>query len=102
VTTRQDQRVPGQDAADRGQQDPLSGLKPGTWDLATEHRELVAQHEDLQVLGGIAAGEQHSSWMARHATTYASFDSTGCPPKGDRGLTVPSQSPARPGSSQAL
>jgi hypothetical protein len=29
------------------------------WDLATEHRELVAQHEDLQVLGGIAAGEQH-------------------------------------------
>jgi hypothetical protein len=29
------------------------------WELATEHRELVAQHEDLQVLGGIAAGQQY-------------------------------------------
>ena len=28
------------------------------WDLAAGHRELVAQHEDLQVRGGIATGEQ--------------------------------------------
>jgi hypothetical protein len=29
------------------------------WDLATEHRELVTQHQDLQVLDSIAAGQQH-------------------------------------------
>jgi hypothetical protein len=68
---------PGQDAADRSQQRPVSGLKPGMWDLATEHRELVAQHEDLQVLGGIAAASNTGSRMERHAATYASFDSTG-------------------------
>jgi hypothetical protein len=26
--------------------------------LATKHGELVAEHQDLQVLGGIAAGQQ--------------------------------------------
>jgi hypothetical protein len=34
-------------------------LELGSGDLAAEDRELVAQHEDLQVLGGVAAGEQH-------------------------------------------
>jgi hypothetical protein len=33
-------------------------LELGTWDVAAEHGELVAQDEDLQVLGGVAAGEQ--------------------------------------------
>jgi hypothetical protein len=27
--------------------------------VAAQHRELVAQHQDLQVVGGVAAGEQH-------------------------------------------
>jgi hypothetical protein len=27
------------------------------WDLATQHAKLVAQHQDLQVLGGVASGE---------------------------------------------
>jgi hypothetical protein len=35
----------------------VGGLEPGTWELAAEHAKLVAQHEDLQVLGGVAAGE---------------------------------------------
>jgi len=50
---------PGQDAADRGKQRPVGQLQLGSWNLAAEHRELVAQDEDLQVLGGVAAGEQH-------------------------------------------
>jgi len=50
---------PGQHAADRGQQGAVCGLKPGTWDLPVQHRELVAEDEELQVLGGVAAGEQH-------------------------------------------
>jgi len=45
-------------AADRGQQGPVGALEPGSWGLAAEHGELVAQDEDLQVLGGVAAGEQ--------------------------------------------
>jgi hypothetical protein len=27
-------------------------------DLAAQHAKLVAQHQDLEVLGGVAAGEQ--------------------------------------------
>jgi hypothetical protein len=29
------------------------------WDLTAQHRELVAEHQDLQVLGGLAAGQQY-------------------------------------------
>jgi hypothetical protein len=28
------------------------------WGLAAQDRELVAQHQDLQILGGVAAGQQ--------------------------------------------
>jgi hypothetical protein len=58
---------PGQDAADRGEQGPVGGLQPGSWDLAAEHGELVAQDEELQVLGGVAAASRASSWMERHS-----------------------------------
>jgi hypothetical protein len=47
------------EAADRSEQGPVIGLQPGTWDVATQDRELVAEDQDLQVLGGITAGEQH-------------------------------------------
>ena len=49
----------GQDTADRGKQGAVGGLEPGAWGLAAEHGELVAEHQDLQVLGGLAAGQQH-------------------------------------------
>jgi hypothetical protein len=45
--------------ADRGQQRPVSGLQPGTCGLATQHGRVVAEHQDLEVLGSIAAGQQH-------------------------------------------
>jgi hypothetical protein len=48
----------GEHAADRREQGSVGGLEPGTWDLAAQHGELVAQDKDLQVLGGVAAGEQ--------------------------------------------
>src|SRR4029450_1516564 len=38
-----------QRAADRSQQGPIGGLQPGTWSLAAEHGELVAQDKDLKV-----------------------------------------------------
>jgi hypothetical protein len=49
----------GHDAADGGEQRAVGGLQAGTRGLATQDGELVAQDEDLQVLGGIAAGQQH-------------------------------------------
>ena len=33
-------------------------MERGTLDVAAEHGELVTQDEDLQVLGGVPAGEQ--------------------------------------------
>jgi hypothetical protein len=49
---------PGQDAADREQR-PVGGLEPWSWGLAAQDGELVAEHQDLKVFGGVAAGEQH-------------------------------------------
>jgi hypothetical protein len=50
---------PGQDTADRCEQGTVGGLEPETRDLVTQHAELVAQDEDLEILGGVAASEQH-------------------------------------------
>ena len=49
---------PGQDAADRSEQRPVGRFEPGACDLAAEHGELVTQHQNLQVLGAIASGQQ--------------------------------------------
>jgi hypothetical protein len=35
-----------------------AGVELGAWSLVAEHGELMAQDEDLEVLGGIAAGEE--------------------------------------------
>ena len=48
----------GQRAADGGEQGSVGGLQPGSWELAAEDGELVAQDEDLQVFGRVAAAEQ--------------------------------------------
>jgi hypothetical protein len=45
-------------AAERGEQGAVGGFEPGSWRLAAEHGQLVAEHQDLQVLGGITAGQQ--------------------------------------------
>jgi hypothetical protein len=49
----------GQRAADGGEQGAVGRLEPRPWNLAAEHGELVAEDEELQVLGGVAAGQQH-------------------------------------------
>ena len=48
----------GQHAADRSQQGTVGGLEPGPRDLAAQDAELVAQHQEFQVLGGVAAGQE--------------------------------------------
>jgi hypothetical protein len=47
-----------QHATDGGEQGPVGRFQPETWELATQHGELVAQDEDLQILGSSAAAEQ--------------------------------------------
>jgi len=49
----------GQDAADGGKQGTVGGLELGASGLAAKHGELVAEHHDLEVLGGLAVGQQH-------------------------------------------
>jgi len=66
---------PWQHPADRGQQHAIGGLQLGRWGPAAEDHELVAQHQDLHVLGGVTAGEQHERWMDRHSVRSASVDS---------------------------
>jgi hypothetical protein len=47
---------PRQHAANGSQQGPIGRLEPWSRNLAAQHGELVAQHQDLQILGRVAAG----------------------------------------------
>jgi hypothetical protein len=54
--------VPGtarQHPAERRQEQPVVGLDPGPTYLAAKNRQLVAEHEDLELLGSITAAEEH-------------------------------------------
>ena len=48
----------GQQPGQRGQDRPVSPRQPRCLDLALEHGDLMAQDEDLGVLGTVGAGEQ--------------------------------------------
>jgi hypothetical protein len=47
-------------------QEPGQGCEDGTvwpggtrpWDLSAQHRDLVSQHQNLGIVGGLSAGEQ--------------------------------------------
>jgi hypothetical protein len=45
--------VSGKESCQRGQDRPIGPGRSGSGDLAAENRELMAQHEDLYVLGGL-------------------------------------------------
>jgi hypothetical protein len=52
-------KVPaGQQPGQRGQDRPIGRGQPRSPDLAPEHGDLLAQQEDLGVLGLVRAGEQ--------------------------------------------
>jgi len=46
-----------QDAADGSEQGPVGGFELDSWSVAAEDRELVAQDQDLEILGSVATGE---------------------------------------------
>ena len=42
---------PWEQPAQRREQRPVGGLQAGPWMLAVQHHKLVAQHQDLDLLG---------------------------------------------------
>ncbi len=58
LTRKHDQRALGSTRLTAASRARPGRFQPGTWGLATEHGELVAQDQEFQVLGSIAAGEQ--------------------------------------------
>jgi hypothetical protein len=48
----------GQQPSQRGQERPVGPRQPRGLDLALEHGHLMAQDQDLRVLGALGAGEQ--------------------------------------------
>src|SRR5207253_2818399 len=50
---------------ERGEDDAVVGFETRTRDLALQHRELMAQHEDLDILGTIASTAQHEQFEVR-------------------------------------
>src|SRR6266571_5041251 len=60
----------GQHAADRGEQGSVGGLELETLDLAAEDVELVTQDQELQVLGGVTAGERLDGAVQREGGEF--------------------------------
>ena len=50
--------VAWENAADGGEQSAVGGFQLGPGGLPSEDDELMAQHQDLQVLGGVTSSEQ--------------------------------------------
>jgi len=44
--------------AKRGEHSAVGGLELGACYLPAQHGQLLAEHQDLQVLAGVAAGQQ--------------------------------------------
>jgi hypothetical protein len=51
-------QVPGQQPGERGDHGAVSPVRLRAGNLAAQDRDLVPQHQDLNILGGVAAGEQ--------------------------------------------
>ena len=92
---KQDQRDLGSTRLTAESSARSAGLELGAWDLAVQYGEFVAEHQDLEVFGGIAASGSTSSWTERDTARYASFDSTPDDLRRvDRAISVPSCGPA--------
>ena len=59
VTSSPRRRGPGSSRAEGGDQGAVGPAHPRAWRAPSEHGELVAQDQDLDVLGGVGSGAQH-------------------------------------------
>jgi hypothetical protein len=89
----------GQHAADRGERRPVGGFQPGAGDPAAQHRELVAQNQDLQVLGSITAGEQDEQLDGPVQREVRECREHRTASEVDGGRTLPGRASMRTGSS---
>jgi len=64
-------QVPGQQSCQRSEHTAIGPVRLRAGDLAPEYRDLMPQHQDLQVFRGIAAGEQRKPRKrAGHGEAY--------------------------------
>ena len=59
MTKNARQRSRGRSWLRAGQQHPVVRLKNRPLHASTQYRQLMAQHDDLQLFGALATGEQH-------------------------------------------
>jgi hypothetical protein len=52
-------QAPGQQPRQGGKHGTIRPVRPRASDLATQHRNLMPEHQDLSVLRGITARQQH-------------------------------------------
>jgi hypothetical protein len=57
-TNKHDQRERGRTRLTAASSARSAGVQPSWWELAAQDGELVAEHQDLKVLGGVTAGHQ--------------------------------------------
>jgi len=51
--------MPRQQPGQRGENGAVSPVRPRPGDLTPQHRDLMAEDQDLRVLGGVTARQQH-------------------------------------------
>jgi hypothetical protein len=89
--------------AERSQQQPVARLEPRSPDLPPQDRQLVAQHQDLQLLGALPAPEEHHQRNRRRARTDTDdrtkddLQRTGCPTLSRRQPSAPTPTRGRTG-----
>jgi hypothetical protein len=52
------QQLPGQQHGQGGEHGAVSPVRPRPGQLPAQHRDLVLQHEDLRVFGGVTARQE--------------------------------------------
>jgi hypothetical protein len=67
VTKQHDQRSRGRRRLTAASRARSGGLELGSWELASEDGELVAQDQDLQVLAASPRASSASSWMVLYS-----------------------------------
>jgi hypothetical protein len=57
-----------QEPAESREQHPVVRLKSRSFHVSTQHRQLVAQHDDLQLFGALARASNTANSRRRHTT----------------------------------
>jgi hypothetical protein len=81
--------APGQQAAECRQQQPVRRGELGPRDLPAQDRQLVSQHQDLQLLRALTASEQHDQLKQTADHDIHQRPQHARPPRGGRADAIP-------------